>query len=189
MTLVKLARLPRLNLKEMQRKQLALEAMVKEIQDDKSKMVTPYLTQEQIDRAFPDCVPRPQGRFKLGDMVRKVKGSQWTGRIVGRYSTKLTPVGWAVESSTERGSVQIYPEAALELVPPIEPENEKLQAEMELAALRRDAARLTFMSNNPDMVFNIGTFWYYKTGYGMPVKRKRGLREAIDEAMKAEQGK
>lgn len=55
-------------------------------------------------------------KFVLGDTVRKIKGSQWNGKIVGFYSTELTPEGYAVESSTERGSVQIYPAAALELV-------------------------------------------------------------------------
>jgi dihydrofolate reductase (trimethoprim resistance protein) len=53
-------------------------------------------------------------KFKLGDLVRKTRGSQWHGRVVGFYSTELTPIGYAVESSTERGSVQIYPESALE---------------------------------------------------------------------------
>lgn len=55
------------------------------------------------------------GKFKLGDSVRKVRGSQWRGRVVGFYSTSLTPEGYAVESDTEEGSVQIYPAAALEL--------------------------------------------------------------------------
>jgi hypothetical protein len=54
-------------------------------------------------------------RFALGDHVRKTKGSQWHGRVVGLYSTTLTPVGYAVESAREPGSVQIYPEAALEV--------------------------------------------------------------------------
>lgn len=54
-------------------------------------------------------------KFKIGDHVRKIKGSQWSGWVVGTYSTELTPEGYAVESSTERGSVQIYPAAALEL--------------------------------------------------------------------------
>lgn len=54
-------------------------------------------------------------KFKRGDHVRKVSGSQWTGFVVGEYSTELTPEGYAVESSTERGSVQIYPAKALEL--------------------------------------------------------------------------
>lgn len=53
-------------------------------------------------------------KFKLGDTVRKVSGSQWHGTVVGTYSTQLTPEGYAVESYTERGSVQIYPAGALE---------------------------------------------------------------------------
>lgn len=53
-------------------------------------------------------------KFQLGDKVRKTKGSQWKGTVVGTYSTTLTPEGYAVESSTEIGSVQIYPAAALE---------------------------------------------------------------------------
>ena len=48
-------------------------------------------------------------------MVKKVSGSQWHGKIVGTYSTELTPEGYAVESHTEKGSVQIYPAKALEL--------------------------------------------------------------------------
>ncbi len=55
------------------------------------------------------------GRFRLGDHVRKVRGSQWQGRVVGFYSTKLTPDGYCVESDAHAGSVQIYPDAALEL--------------------------------------------------------------------------
>lgn len=53
-------------------------------------------------------------KFKMGDKVRKVSGSQWHGTVVGTYSTELTPEGYAVESSTEKGSVQIYPAKALE---------------------------------------------------------------------------
>jgi dihydrofolate reductase (trimethoprim resistance protein) len=56
---------------------------------------------------------KPAGQFKLGDLVTKTKGSSWTGRVVGTYSTALTPEGYAVESSTEHGSVQIYPVSAL----------------------------------------------------------------------------
>ncbi len=52
-------------------------------------------------------------KFQLGDRVTKTKGSKWTGRVVGFYSTDLTPEGYAVESETEQGSVQIYPAAAL----------------------------------------------------------------------------
>lgn len=54
--------------------------------------------------------------FKMGDRVRKKKGSEWQGRIVGTYSTSLTPEGYAVESECHPGSVQIYPVAALERV-------------------------------------------------------------------------
>lgn len=54
--------------------------------------------------------------MKLGDRVKKKKGSSWQGIIVGSYSTALTPVGWCVESEREPGSVQLYPEAALEVV-------------------------------------------------------------------------
>lgn len=53
-------------------------------------------------------------KFKLGDEVRKSKGSMWRGKVVGTYSTKLTPEGYCVESAFEKGSVQIYPASALE---------------------------------------------------------------------------
>lgn len=55
--------------------------------------------------------------FKIGDRVRKIKGSSLQGRVVGTYSTALTPRGYAVESEREIGAVQIYPEAALEPAP------------------------------------------------------------------------
>ena len=51
--------------------------------------------------------------FPLGTYVEKIKGSEWEGKVVGFYSTSLTPRGYAVESSTHAGSVQIYPESAL----------------------------------------------------------------------------
>ena len=53
------------------------------------------------------------GVFAIGDRVTKIKGSAWTGRVVGTYSTALTPEGYAIESENELGSVQIYPAAAL----------------------------------------------------------------------------
>lgn len=52
-------------------------------------------------------------KWPLGMRVTKIKGSSWTGKIVGHYSTNLTPVGVAVESENEPGSVQIYPVTAL----------------------------------------------------------------------------
>jgi hypothetical protein len=60
--------------------------------------------------------PFPTRKFRIGDRVRKTKGSQWRGRVCGFYQTTLTPEGYAVESEREPGSVQIYPVAALELV-------------------------------------------------------------------------
>jgi hypothetical protein len=65
--------------------------------------------------AGPDevVVPTAGRKFSLGDFVQKISGSQWRGRVVGFYSTELTQVGYCVESSTELGSVQIYPEKAL----------------------------------------------------------------------------
>jgi len=55
-------------------------------------------------------------KFQIGDRVRKTKGSQWRGVIVGTYSTELTSEGYCVESDTHKGSVQIYPATALELI-------------------------------------------------------------------------
>jgi len=63
-------------------------------------------------------MPATHSTFGIGDMVRKVRGSQWRGRVVGWYSTGLTPEGYAVESANEAGSVQIYPAVALELWSP-----------------------------------------------------------------------
>jgi dihydrofolate reductase (trimethoprim resistance protein) len=50
----------------------------------------------------------------MGEPVRKIKGSNWHGYVVGFYSTKLTKRGYNVESFFEPGSVQLYPEEALE---------------------------------------------------------------------------
>ena len=65
---------------------------------------------EGLQHSWPDT----HKTFGMGDKVRKVRGSQWRGRVVGWYSTDLTPEGYAVESDTEHGSVQIYPASALE---------------------------------------------------------------------------
>jgi dihydrofolate reductase (trimethoprim resistance protein) len=66
----------------------------------------------------PDHKIQPPFRatFGLGDRVRKKSGAAWQGRVVGWYSTQLTPEGYAVESEAHPGSVQIYPVAALERV-------------------------------------------------------------------------
>lgn len=57
------------------------------------------------------------GTFAMHQQVRKISGSEWEGHICGTYSTELTPDGYAVESAAHKGSVQIYPAKALELVP------------------------------------------------------------------------
>lgn len=53
--------------------------------------------------------------YPLGTLAKK-KGNkgQWHGKVVGFYFTDITPVGYAIESMLEEGSVQIYPETALE---------------------------------------------------------------------------
>ena len=57
-----------------------------------------------------------KAKFRIDDRVRKTKGSEWQGKIVGTYSTGLTPEGYCVESEVHKGSVQIYPASALESV-------------------------------------------------------------------------
>lgn len=54
--------------------------------------------------------------YQIGDEVKKIKGSEWEGVVVGFYSTSLTERGYAVESTAYKGTVQIYPEAALEKI-------------------------------------------------------------------------
>lgn len=57
---------------------------------------------------------RPFGfKYDRGTMLTKKSGASWTGRVVGFYSTTLTPEGYCVESIHEKGSVQLYPEQAL----------------------------------------------------------------------------
>ncbi len=68
------------------------------------------LLQELIDASY--NAP-PSAKWRLGDMVQKVRGSKWRGKVVGFYSTEATPIGYSVESAYEPGSVQVWPEAAL----------------------------------------------------------------------------
>lgn len=58
--------------------------------------------------------PSFDGTFRYGDRVKKKGGGRWRGKIVGWYRSSLTPEGYAVESAFEPGSVQIYPESALD---------------------------------------------------------------------------
>lgn len=70
---------------------------------------------KELESMFPPGWPS-NPKFKIGDRVRKSKGSSWQGPIVGFYSTPLTPEGYNVMSEREVNSVQIYPASALELV-------------------------------------------------------------------------
>jgi len=67
------------------------------------------MTEQEI-KTFCYC-----GKFRIGQRVSKIKGASWSGKIVGVYTSSLTENGYCVESENEPGSVQIYPEAALEL--------------------------------------------------------------------------
>lgn len=82
---------------------------------DRPVMVRVYHFRESLRHAQAAIAAmRPVVRvFSIGDRVTKIKGSAWTGRVVGTYSTTLTPEGYAVESENEPGSVQIYPATAL----------------------------------------------------------------------------
>jgi hypothetical protein len=62
-----------------------------------------------------DWISKQESSWSIGTKVRKIKGSEWEGYIVGTYSTELTPEGYCVESSMHKGSVQIYPKSALEI--------------------------------------------------------------------------
>ena len=96
----------------------ALEAEVARLRDAAQNQ------RHRAQDAEAEVMALSSGRFVLGNLVRKVKGSFWHGRVVGFYSTALTPIGYAVESERELGSVQIYPEAALEMMPEETPDAE-----------------------------------------------------------------
>lgn len=71
--------------------------------------------------ACPECLksippqpsPHTEWKWRLGDLVRKRRGSSWRGRVAGFYSTEHTPYGYVVESAFEPLSVQAWPETAL----------------------------------------------------------------------------
>lgn len=59
-------------------------------------------------------IEKPENfKYAMGDFLTKKSGSEWAGFVVGFYQTNQTAEGYAIESSTHRGSVQIYPETAL----------------------------------------------------------------------------
>ena len=86
------------------------------LREDATRLAIPAITALRAAIEEAEKV-EPKGMFRVGDRVTKIKGSNWTGRVVGTYSTSLTPEGYAVESETENGSVQIYPAAALRAAP------------------------------------------------------------------------
>lgn len=55
-------------------------------------------------------------KYQLGDVVKKSSGSEWAGKVVGFYSSSMTERGYAIENNIYKGSVQIYPEAALKKI-------------------------------------------------------------------------
>jgi dihydrofolate reductase (trimethoprim resistance protein) len=64
---------------------------------EQSNVVVGASRDHQIPPPFPVT-------FGVGDRVRKKSGAAWQGRIVGWYSTQLTPEGYAVESEAHPGS-------------------------------------------------------------------------------------
>ena len=96
--------------------QIALDWLNKIRRGDAVKLTSndALIIMEMLER---NSWPATHTTFALGDAVEKIRGSSWHGHVVGWYSTKLTPEGYAVESFHERGSVQIYPAAALRRIP------------------------------------------------------------------------
>lgn len=81
------------------------------------QMIKASAFSEGYSQAIKDMPMKKDSReFAIGEYVRKTKGSKWEGKVVGFYSTELTPEGYCVESSVHKGSVQIYPRGALERV-------------------------------------------------------------------------
>lgn len=72
-----------------------------------------HLTIAEAEEAIMALFTQAGARWRINDWVSKKSGSSWRGRVCGFYRTALTPVGYAIESHWEPGSVQIFPEAAL----------------------------------------------------------------------------
>lgn len=85
---------------------------------DQSGLMGVAIGYRVLDNFKPKLVleDKTMAKFKRGDLVKKKSGSEWQGIVCGKYSTELTPEGYAVESASHKGSVQIYPAGALELV-------------------------------------------------------------------------
>jgi hypothetical protein len=68
-----------------------------------------------LERAMQPGWKPPGWEHGIGTRLTKVKGSNWTGPVVGFYRASLTEFGCAVESENEPGNVQIYPAPAFAL--------------------------------------------------------------------------
>jgi hypothetical protein len=134
-----------------------------------------------------------QPKFNLGDLVRKTKGSQWSGAVVGIYSTELTPEGYAVESSTEKGSVQIYPAAALEAAP------QKLAHDDHMQQLQEHFQQNSMLKIEQPMNLNdlsqqvhaANINWWRDPQTSLPIQRNKGellalIHSEISEALEGE---
>lgn len=98
---------------DMLNRRFTVEQVLFDVAAGKRPPLTPDECRElALKLGIPSEAPKPS-RFKLGQRVTKLRGSSWTGRVVGFYSTTLTPDGVCVESENEPGSVQIYPVAAV----------------------------------------------------------------------------
>lgn len=54
----------------------------------------------------------------------------------------------------------------------------------EIGRLRKDAERLDWFEKHAEKLVKVGNYWYSRSGYQMPMKRRYSFREAIDAAMK-----
>lgn len=126
--------------------------------------------------------PPVEAKFSIGDKVRKIKGSQWRGTVVGSYSTELTPEGYAVESSSERGSVQIYPAAALELdgaSAPVQEGREPVASDP--LWTRHGSGEFEWWSLGPFACRKDAGQWVLSSG-GLPLSRHEFLQDAMAAA-------
>jgi uncharacterized small protein (DUF1192 family) len=55
---------------------------------------------------------------------------------------------------------------------------------LEIERLRADKARLDWFEQHHETVLACGKYWYSRSSYGMPMKRRSGFRSALDAAMK-----
>jgi hypothetical protein len=63
------------------------------------------------------------------------------------------------------------------------------QPEVADEAVRKDAQRLDFLdSTHGKHVVELGGRWYTRANYGMPIKKRKNLRDAIDAAKAAQGG-